>query len=227
MNATAAPSRPPPTPVALDHLVLPLARVRAITAACLAAGGLLVFAGVAATPRDDGGTAGFHDALAAHPGQSQIGDLLLHFGWTGAVLACFGLALLGLGRRGPLLLAGCLLAALGLTAMPGIFATDAYDLALAQELPRAASVAISEQASGSVLASVLFITGTLGAALGPAVLLAALWRQRIVGPAPWILMIAGPLVSVAGGHGWSAVLGAGLLAAGYCWAAVELRRAVA
>lgn len=227
MNATAASPRPRPTPVALDHLVLPLTRVRSLTAACLAAAGLLVFAGVAMTPRDGGSTAGFHDAIAAHPGQSQAGDLLLHFGWIGAVLACFGLALLGLGRRGPLLVAGCLLAALGLTTMPGLFATDAYDLALAQELPRATSVAISEQASGSVLASVLFITGTLGAALGLPALLAALWRQRIIGPVPWILLIAGPIVSLAGGHGVSAVIGAGLLGAGCCWAAVELRRAVA
>ncbi len=58
--------------------------------------------------------------------------------------------------------------------MPGVFATDAYDLAIAQELPRAVGVVVSNARASSPLAATLFISGSLGAALAPPLLLAAL-----------------------------------------------------
>ncbi|HST38100.1 MAG TPA: hypothetical protein VLK58_01260 [Conexibacter sp.] len=213
-----------PAAVALDHLVLPLARVRSLTAWALVAAAILVVAGVATTPHDDGTTAGLLDQMALHPGRTQVSDLLLHLGWTGAALACIGLALLGSVRRGPLLLAGCVLAAIGLTTLPGLFATDAYDMAIAQELPRALGIAVSEEAASKPIAAFLFITASLGATLGPALLLAALWRQGTLGVAPWLLAIAGPLLAVAGGRPVTAVAGCALLGLGYVLAAWELVR---
>jgi len=225
METTASPPAADGAPrVALDHLVLALAPVRRLTAAALALAAVLVVAGVVLTPRDDGTTAGLLDATAAAPGRTIAGDLLLHLGWTAVALACVGLALLGAARRGPLLIAGALLAALGLTTMPGLFATDAYDLAIAQELPRAVGVVVSDAASSSPLAAALFISGSLGAALAPVLLLAALWRG---GQLRWhaaALTLAGPLLSVVGGSAATTVLGVALLGGGYCLAAAELAR---
>lgn len=211
--------------VALDHLVLALAPVRRLTATALVVAAVLVVAGVAVTPRDDGTTAGLLDATAAAPGRTVAGDFLLHFGWTGLLLACLGLVLLGAARRGPLLTAGGLLAALGLTTMPGLFATDAYDLAIAQELPRAAGVVVSDAAASSPLAASLFISGSLGAALAPPLLFAALWRAGLLRWHAATLTLVGPLLSVVGGSAATTVLGAALLGAGYCLAAAELTRA--
>lgn len=210
--------------VALDHLVLPLARVRSLTAWTLLAAAVFVVAGVATTPHDDGTTAGLLEQMARHPERTQISDLLLHLGWSGAGLACIGLALLGSVRRGPLLLAGCVLAAIGLTTLPGLFATDAYDMAIAQELPRALGIAVSEEAASKPIAAFLFISGSLGAALGPVLLLAALWRQGTLGIAPWVLTVVGPLLSVIGNRGSTAMIGATLLGLGYALAGWELLR---
>lgn len=226
METTA--SQPPaatasaPTRVALDHLVLALAPVRRLTAAALVLAAGFVVAGVAITPRDDGTTAGLLDATAAAPGRTEVGDFLLHFGWTALLLACLGLVLLGAARRGPLLIAGGLLAALGLTTMPGVFATDAYDLAIAQELPRAVGVVVSDAAASSPLAATLFISGSLGAALAPVLLFAALWRAGQLRWHAMALTLVGPLLSVVGGSAVTTIAGASLLGAGYCLAAAEL-----
>lgn len=225
MNVSAPPRPARTAPAAPAQLAIPLERIRRPTAIALLATALFAFAGIVATPHDDGTTASFLAALAAHPGRTQVGDLLLHVAWVAAALACFGLALLGLAtRRGPLLLAGCVLAALGLTTLPGLFATDAYDLAIAQELPRALGIAVSEQAASTPLAAVLFISASLGAALGPPLLLAALWRGGLLSVAAPALTIAGPVLAFAGGSGTTAVLGVGILSAGYALAAVELLR---
>ncbi|MDW5596746.1 hypothetical protein VSS74_20540 [Conexibacter stalactiti] len=223
-DPTPAPGARRATAIALDHLVLPLARVRSLTAWALFAAAAFVVAGVATTPHDDGTTAGLLDQMALHPERTQISDLLLHLGWTGAALACIGLALLGSVRRGPLLLIGCALAAIGLTTLPGLFATDAYDMAIAQELPRALGIAVSEEAASKPIAALLFISGSLGAALGPVLLLAALWRQGTLGIAPWVLTVVGPLISVIGNRGATAVIGATLLGLGYALAGWELVR---
>ncbi len=210
--------------VALDHLVLALAPVRRLTAVALVLAAVLVVAGVAITPRDDGTTAGLLDAIAAAPGRTEAGDFLLHFGWTALTLACLGLVLLGASRRGPLLIAGALLAALGLTTMPGVFATDAYDLAIAQELPRAVGVVVSDAAASSPLAATLYVSGALGAALAPVLLFAALWRGGLLRWHAAVVTVVGPLVSFVGDSMAMTVLGASLLGAGYCLAAWELTR---
>lgn len=211
-------------PLALDHVVLALAPIRAGTAVCLLLAGVLVLVGVATVPGDGDSTRSFHDSLVASPGLTQLSDLALHAGWTLLAVACVGLTLIGAAGRGPLLIAGAVLAAIGLTTLPGLFATDAYDLAMAQELPRALSVRLSEQAASTPLAAGLFISGSLGAALGPPLLLAALWRRRLVPLAAAPLALVGPIVSAAGGHGATAVAGAGLLALGYGCAAWALLR---
>ena len=129
---------------------------RIIAAFALIVGPLIVLAGMIATPwEDEATTASYHDALAAHPGQAEIAATLLHFGFLLLLPAALGI--MHLARRASPKLAhiGGLLAVLGLATLPGLLVTDFYDLALAEALPRAQSVAISDATQDSWAAAVM------------------------------------------------------------------------
>ena len=118
---------------------------RLVAAFSLIAAPVLVLAGMAATPWETEGTLGaYHDALAAHPQQANVAALLLHSGFLLLLPASLGLMHLARGARPKLAHVGGLLAVGGLATLPGLLVTDFYDLAMAQALPRAESVAISD-----------------------------------------------------------------------------------
>ena len=112
---------------------------RIVAAVALILAPIITLAGMLATPwEDEATTASYHDALAAHPGQAGIAALLLHFGYLLLLPAALGI--MHLARRSTPKVAhiGGILAVIGLATLPGLLVTDYYDLALAQNLPRAA-----------------------------------------------------------------------------------------
>jgi hypothetical protein len=120
---------------------------RIVAAVALVLAPIVTLAGMLATPWEkEATTASYHDALAAHPEQAGIAALLLHFGYLLLLPAALGV--LHLTRRHTPKVAhiGGALAVIGLATLPGLLVTDYYDLALAQNLPRAQSVEIADSA---------------------------------------------------------------------------------
>lgn len=151
-----------------------------LTGICLIVAVVLVQIGYMATPwESEATTAGYHDALAAHPTQAQIAATFLHFGWVMWVPAAFGIVALLRPRGGPLLAIGGTLAIVGTISLPGLLVTDFYDLALAQELPRAQSVEISDKASEPALQALFQVPAVVGALGGTLLLFFALWRAGV------------------------------------------------
>jgi hypothetical protein len=171
---------------------------RRTTAICLVAAAAISAIGFAVTPWEGERTVrSYHEALAAHPGQAQVSAVLLHFGYMLFAPAAVGILALMAPRGGWLFRIGAVLAVLGMTTLPGLLVTDAYDLALAQELPRDAGVAAAEAVEDIPLSMILGLPAVAGTILGLWVLAFGLWR---IGEAPVafpILMVAGWVISFA------------------------------
>jgi hypothetical protein len=175
---------------------------RIIAALALIVGPIIVLAGMIATPWEaEPTTASYHDALAAHPGQAEIAATLLHFGYVLLLPAALGI--MHLARRASPKLAhvGGALAVLGLATLPGLLVTDFYDLALAENLPRAQSVAISDATQEGWAGAVFGLSAIAPMFFGLIVLMVAAYRAGVapvwtpVGIAvAWLL----PLVSGTG-----------------------------
>ncbi|MBE2318149.1 hypothetical protein DVA67_019360 [Solirubrobacter sp. CPCC 204708] len=199
---------------------------RLVAAFSLIAAPLLVLAGMAATPwEDENTTAAYHDALAGHPDQAEIAAMLLHFGFLALLPASLGLMHLARGAMPKLAHVGGLLAIFGLATLPGLLVTDFYDLALAEALPRAQSVPISDATQESWAAAVLGLTAAFPTIIGMIVLAVAAWRA---GAAPgWtaLLVALGWLAPMAGPIGLAfSVAGAILLTIGLGWIGLKVAR---
>jgi hypothetical protein len=192
----------------------------------LIAAPLLTLAGMAATPwEDENTTAAYHDALAAHPDQALIAAMLLHFGFLLLLPASLGMMHLARGASPKLAHVGGLLAVFGLATLPGLLVTDFYDLALAEALPRAQSVPISDDAQGSWAAAVLGISGAFPVVIGMIVLAFATWRAGVVPVWAAVLATAGwvaPFVFPIGLLG--GIVGGVLLTLGFGWIGVTAAR---
>ncbi|ADB53359.1 hypothetical protein [Conexibacter woesei] len=163
-----------------------------LTGVCLIAAAVLLQIGYLVTPwESEGTTASYHAALAGHPTQAQIAATFLHFGWVAWAPAAFGIVALLAPRGGWLLKIGGTLAIVGTVSLPGLLVVDFYDLALAQELPSAQAVEVSDKASGYGLQALFQVPAVAGAILGTLLLLFALWRASWA-PA-WV-----PFAAVAG-----------------------------
>jgi hypothetical protein len=180
----------------------------------LIAGPLISLAGMIATPwEDEATTASYHDALAAHPTQAEIAATLLHFGYLLLLPAALGL--MHLSRRASPKLAhvGGILAVIGLTTLPGLLATDLYDLALAQHLPRAQSVEIADAAFSGWAGPLMAMTGMAGMLFGLVALTAAAWRAGVArGWTPFAVAIGWLAPFVSGTGLVPAVAGVALIA---------------
>ncbi|MDA0180832.1 hypothetical protein OJ997_11055 [Solirubrobacter phytolaccae] len=199
---------------------------RLIAAFSLIAAPLLVLAGMVATPwEDEGTTAAYHDALAAHPDQAEVAATLLHFGFLLLLPAALGLMHLARGAAPKLAHVGGLLAIFGLATLPGLLVTDFYDLALAEALPREESVKIADAATEGWAPILLFMTGAFPVIIGLIVLGVAAWRA---GAAPgWtaLLIAAGWLVPMATEVSLVlAAIGSVLMLAGFGWIGVLVAR---
>jgi hypothetical protein len=172
---------------------------RRLTAALLLAGATLMVIGFAVTPWEPERTlAAYHDTLAAHADRSQVAAIILYVGYLLLVPAAFGLVACAGGRGGWATRIGAVVSVVGLVALPGLIITDAFDLALAQQLDRETSVRISEAASSSALAIVMTAPVGIGLMLGTTLLVAGLWRARVVPVAAPALVLLGWVVPVAG-----------------------------
>jgi hypothetical protein len=186
---------------------------RLIAAFALFLGPLITLAGMLATPWEkEATTASYHDALAAHPAQAEIAASLLHFGYLLLLPAALGI--MHLARRASPKLAhvGGALAVLGLATLPGLLVTDFYDLALAQNLPRAQSVAISDATGEMVGGAVMGMSAIAPMFFGLVILMVAAWRAGVVrgwyAPA---IAVAWLLPFVSGTGLVPAALGAGIM----------------
>jgi hypothetical protein len=188
---------------------------RTIAAVALILGPIIVLAGMLVTPwEDEATTASYHDALAAHPGQAEVAATLLHFGYLLLLPAALGL--MHLARRSTPKLAhiGGALAVFGLATLPGLLVTDFYDLALAQALPRAQSVAISEASQEGWAGAVMGISAIAPMFFGLVILGVAAARAGVVGRwAPFAIAIGWMLPFVTGTGLVPAVAGALLIGA--------------
>ena len=187
---TTAPIPQPPRRHTVGDMIDQASPWRRPAAALNLAGAALFLAGLALTPWEtEQTTRAYHDALAAHPGQAEAAALTLHFSY--ALLAAGAFALIGVlgGSRSWWLRIGAGLVVLGATTMPGLLVTDAYDLALAQELSRETSVAVSDAAGDTAITAVLGSTAMLGFIVGPVLVWVAAWRERVVpGTVPAIVV---------------------------------------
>ena len=199
---------------------------RRTTAVCLVAAALVTAAGMAATPwESEQSVRAYHDALAAHPDQAQVAAVLLHFGYMLFAPAAVGMLALMAPRGGWLFRIGAVLAVLGMTTLPGLLVTDAYDLALAQELPRESSVPASEAVSEMPLSTILGLPAVAGTVLGLWVIAFGLWRAGEAPLAFPLLMVAGWVVSFVTFEPAVIVAGTLLVLASAAVAAARLWRA--
>lgn len=155
--------------------------LRRAAAGLLLAGSVAFAAGIALTPwESESTTRAYHDALAASPGRAQAAALTLALAYALLAAGCVTALALLAGGRDRWLRRAAAGATGAMLLLPGLLVTDAYDLALAQELPRATSVAVSDATSELVLSGVLGAAGGLGLLLGTTLVAAALWRAREV-----------------------------------------------
>ena len=147
---------------------------RLIAAFALIVGPLVVLAGMIATPwEDEATTASYHDALAAHPGQAEVAATLLHFGFLLLLPAALGHHAPRPPRHAEARAHRRPAGRLGLATLPGLLVTDFYDLALAQALPRAQSVAIADATQESWAAALMGMSACLPVFFGTVVLVVA------------------------------------------------------
>jgi hypothetical protein len=166
---------------------------RRLTAASLVAAGLLMLAGMIATPWEtEQTTRSYLEALGAHPEQGELAAVLLHLGFLALVPAVFGLV--AAVDRGKLRAIGGTLAVLGAATLPGLLVVDFYAITIVDQLPIEQAVAIEDAAQGMTGAAVVAIKGGLGVMAGLTLLGIAAARTGFVGrwvavalPVGWIL----------------------------------------
>jgi hypothetical protein len=193
-----------------------------ITAAALAGSGVLMLAGMAATPwEDEATTASYLEAIGSAPTQGQIAALLLHFGYLLLVPALFGLFALTRAHGGKLRAIGGVLAVVGLVTLPGLLVVDFYSIALYDQLPLEQAVAVEDRTAELFGAVVMQLTGALPGLIGFTLVLAAAWRAGVLPVAAPAVWFAGWIVSFTGigGMAVSMVAGSAVVLAGLVLAA--------
>jgi hypothetical protein len=199
---------------------------RLVAAFSLIVAPLLVLAGMVVTPwEDENTTAAYHDALAAHPDQSDVAATLLHFGFLGLLPAALGLMHLARGASPKLAHVGGLLAVFGLATLPGLLVTDFYDTALAEALPREESVKISDAATEGWASVLLVLTGAFPVIIGLIVVSVAAWRAGAASGWAALLIAAGWIVPMAATIGLVlGAIGGLLMTLGFGWIGVTVAR---
>jgi hypothetical protein len=190
----------------------------------IVASGVIIFAGYLATPygRSSAEIAQLR-TVAAHPMQTQVAAVLLHFGYLLLVPTAF--ALVHLARRGARRLSytGLVLSVLG-AGLSGLLVTDFFSLALAQQLPLATAARVSEAAKQYGLGVLIAKPSALAAVLGLVLLAAAAWRARWVSWWPAAVLFVGWVVAISGDTLVRAGVGSGLVLVGLAALGVRVLR---
>jgi len=196
---------------------------RRLTAICLVAAGLLMVLGFGVTPWESEQTSrAYHDTLAANADQSQVAAVILHFGYLLLVPAAFGIMSLLAPRGGWLFKIGGVLSVVGMATLPGLLITDAYDLAMARELPRDVSVQVTDKVGELPLAMIMSLPAVVGTIFGMILLFVALWRAGEISVWVPVLVSTGWIVSFASFGLVTIVIGGTVMLAGFVLAAIRL-----
>jgi hypothetical protein len=200
-------------------------RVRRIAAGSSIIGaGVLTLAGFLTCPWEDGPTeADYLHSLTGAPDQAMLSMILLHFGYLLLVPFAFVVARLARHRAPWLAGIGLVLGVLG-SGLSTLVITDAYDLAIAQNVPLADALRIEDGISVAGFLAV-GLTSAAGTILGSVVLLVALWRARWTSWLPATAVLAGWAVSYGAHDAIRACSGAALVAIGLVAVGVRVLRA--
>jgi hypothetical protein len=185
--------------------------------------GVIIFAGYVATPYGGFTQAAELRTTAAHPMQTQVAALLLHFGYLLLVPTAFALS--HLARRGARRLSytGLVCSVFG-AGLSGLLVTDFFSLALAQHLPLGVAVRVSEAAKQYSLGVLIAKPSALGALLGLVLLAAAAWRARWVSWWPAAAILIGWVVAIGGNSLVLAGAGSGIVLLGLAALGVRVLR---
>jgi hypothetical protein len=196
------------------------------TGICLIVAAVLLQIGYLATPWESGEATltSYHDALAEHPGQSLWAATFLHFGWLVWAPAAFGIVALLSPRGGKLLWIAGTLAIVGTVSLPGLLVSDFYDLALAENLPRAESVELAEKAGEPFQLIAFFqLPAIFGALVGTMLLAFALWRAGVVALWVALLVLVGSVITFLLPPGLAAFgIGGTMTTIGFVFAGVRI-----
>lgn len=179
---------------------------RRLAGAALLTTPLLMFGAMLSTPpQEDDSTAAYITSLAADWNLSILSANLYHYYWVALALALPALLTLLRGRRGAVLAAiGVAGGALGAVQMSGVLYADWMNAAMPTVVTLDQSVAIAEKVNGSASMSVWLMSGVVLGIVMPAVAMAGLARNGVLGwwtvPVMLLPMVAAPIVGgIAGG----------------------------
>lgn len=200
---------------------------RRAAAFSLIGAGVISFAGILATPWENGsGTSTYLKSLVAHPKQAVVAAVLLHFGYLLFVPAAFAMA--RLARRGARKLSnvGISLAVLG-SGLSGLLVTDMYDLSIARHVGTTAGAPISDM-TDVPFAPLGFVTigmlTSLGLILGLVLLAVAMRRARLAPLWPALAIFAGFVVAFGAHDIVRACLGFGALCVAISFLGIKVLR---
>jgi hypothetical protein len=188
---TVTPTTPTASPLAETAPPDRGRRVRRLAAgASITGAGVLTLAGFLTAPWEGGPTeTDYLHSLTGHPGQAMLSMVVLHFGYLLLVPFAFVAARLARGGAPKLAAAGLVLGVLG-SGLSAVVLTDAYDLAIAQNVPLAEALRIEDGMSVAGFMAI-GLTSVVGTVLGSVLLTAALWRARWTSWLPAVAMLAG------------------------------------
>jgi len=162
----------------------------------------ITMAGILATPFE--GKAGedvYLRTLAAHPRQTIVAAVLLHFGYLLFVPVAFTMARLARRGAGKLSAVGITLAVLG-SGLSGLLVTDIYDLSIARHVGAVAGSPISDMKDipmvGLGVVTMAALT-SMGMIVGLVVLAGAMRRARLAPLWPTVAILVG-FFSAFGAH---------------------------
>lgn len=227
MSVTTGTAATTAAPAVIDDTRRHGTRLARVTAGlCIAGAGALIFAGFVATPwQGSSATIATMRTYLAHPMQTQIAAVLLHFGYLLLIPAAFALA--RLARRGARRLShtGLVLSVLG-AGLSGLLVTDFYELAMAQHLPLATAVSLADSTKHYALGfGLIGLTSNVGAILGLVLLAVAAWRARWVSWLPAAAILAGWVVAFMGNTLLFGGVGSGLVCVGLALLGARVLRA--
>jgi hypothetical protein len=210
-----------PAAVAPTSDVTPGARFRRIGGALsLIASGTLVFVSLLMIPYENQTDAQYLQTGVDHTSNILWAMPVLHYGFLLLLPAALTLVHLARRRARKTSLVAMVLAGLG-AGLSGVVSVDAYDVALANNLPMDEALRIWNEAGSYVQGVIIALPSIIGLAVGTNLAMFAAWKARAIPLIPVVLSVVGWLVfTFFSGDAWLPSLGTGLAAIGLAWAGV-------
>ena len=199
----------------------PGARFRRVGGALtLIASGTLVFVSLLMIPYENQTDAQYLQTGVDHTSNILWAMPVLHYGFLLLLPAALTLVHLARRRARKTSLVAMVLAGLG-AGLSGLVAVDAYDVALANNLPMDEALRIWNEAGSYIQGVLIALPSIIGVAIGTNLAMFAAWKARAIPLIPVVLSVVGWLVfTFFSGDAWLPSLGTGLVAIGMTWAGV-------